>query len=66
MKLLLDTAHLPDTTIARDGGILDGVTTNPSPAAVEAPFHRPPTDIGMARFNADWEAYQRALAAKRG
>jgi len=24
------------------------------------------TDLGMARFNADWEAHQRALAAKRG
>lgn len=35
-------------------------------AVMERLFHHPLTDIGMARFNADWEAYQRALAAKRG
>ncbi len=35
MKLFLDTAHLSDITIARDWGILDGVTTNPSLAAKE-------------------------------
>ena len=35
-------------------------------AVMESLFHHPLTDIGMARFNADWEAYQRALAAKRG
>lgn len=35
-------------------------------AVMERLFHHPLTDIGMARFNADWEAYQRALAARRG
>lgn len=35
-------------------------------AVMESLFHHPLTDIGMARFNADWDAYQRALAAKRG
>jgi len=35
-------------------------------AVMERLFHHPLTDIGMARFNADWEAYQQALAAKRG
>lgn len=28
-------------------------------------FNHPLTDIGMDRFNADWEAYQQALAEKR-
>ena len=35
-------------------------------SVMEMLFHHPLTDIGMARFNADWEAYQRALQAKRG
>jgi len=35
-------------------------------AVMESLFRHPLTDVGMARFNADWEAYQRALAAKRG
>jgi len=35
-------------------------------AVLERLFHHPLTDIGMARFNADWEAYQQALARKRG
>jgi len=35
-------------------------------AVLERLFHHPLTDIGMARFNADWEAYQQALAHKRG
>ena len=35
MKLFLDTAHLSDISAARDWGILDGVTTNPSLAAKE-------------------------------
>ena len=35
-------------------------------AVMERLFSHPLTDIGLARFNADWEAYQRALAAKRG
>jgi transaldolase len=35
-------------------------------AVMERLFYHPLTDIGTARFNADWEAYQRALAAKRG
>jgi hypothetical protein len=29
-------------------------------------FQHPLTDMGMARFNADWESYQRSPAAKRG
>jgi transaldolase len=35
-------------------------------AVLERLFHHPLTDIGITRFNADWEAYQQALAAKRG
>ena len=35
-------------------------------AVMERLFHHPLTDIGMARFNADWESYQRSLAAQRG
>ena len=35
-------------------------------AVMEKLFHHPLTDIGMDRFNADWEAYQRALTQKRG
>ena len=35
-------------------------------AVMERLFHHPLTDIGMARFEADWAAYQQALAAKRG
>ena len=35
MKLFLDTAHLSDIRTAREWGILDGVTTNPSLAAKE-------------------------------
>ncbi len=35
-------------------------------AVMEKLFHHPLTDIGMKRFNADWEAYQRALQSKRG
>jgi transaldolase len=35
-------------------------------AVMEKLFHHPLTDIGMGRFNADWEAYQQALAQKRG
>jgi transaldolase len=35
-------------------------------AVMERLFHHPLTDIGITRFNADWEAYQQALAAKRG
>jgi transaldolase len=33
---------------------------------MERLFHHPLTDIGMDRFNADWEAYQEALARRRG
>lgn len=35
-------------------------------AVMERLFHHPLTDIGMDRFNADWEAYQEALARRRG
>ncbi|HSQ38338.1 MAG TPA: transaldolase family protein, partial [Acidimicrobiia bacterium] len=35
-------------------------------AVMEMLFHHPLTDIGMKRFNADWEAYQQALQGKRG
>jgi len=35
-------------------------------AVMEKLFQHPLTDIGMKRFNADWEAYQRALQSKRG
>jgi transaldolase len=35
-------------------------------AVMEKLFHHPLTDIGMGRFNADWETYQQALAQKRG
>lgn len=35
-------------------------------SVMEMLFHHPLTDIGMARFNADWEAYQKALSHKRG
>ena len=35
-------------------------------AVMEMLFHHPLTDIGMARFNADWEAYQQALSRKHG
>ena len=35
-------------------------------SVMEMLFHHPLTDIGMARFNADWEAYQKALSRKRG
>jgi len=35
-------------------------------AVMEKLFHHPLTDIGMERFNADWEAYQQALLRKRG
>jgi transaldolase len=35
-------------------------------SVMEMLFHHPLTDIGMARFNADWEAYQQALSRKRG
>jgi transaldolase len=34
-------------------------------AVMEKLFHHPLTDIGMERFNADWEAYQQALARQR-
>ena len=35
-------------------------------AVMEKLFDHPLTDVGMKRFNADWEAYQRALQSKRG
>ena len=35
-------------------------------SVMEMLFHHPLTDLGMARFNADWEAYQQALSRKRG
>jgi transaldolase len=35
-------------------------------AVMEKLFHHPLTDIGMERFNADWEAYQEVLQRKRG
>jgi transaldolase len=35
-------------------------------AVMEKLFHHPLTDIGMERFNADWEAYQQALLRKHG
>ena len=35
-------------------------------AVMEKLFYHPLTDIGMERFNADWEAYQQALQSKRG
>lgn len=35
-------------------------------AVMEKLFDHPLTDIGMKRFNADWEAYQQALHGKRG
>jgi len=35
-------------------------------AVMEKLFDHPLTDIGMKRFNADWEAYQQALHNKRG
>jgi transaldolase len=35
-------------------------------AVMEKLFDHPLTDIGMKRFNADWEAYQQALQSKRG
>ena len=34
MKLFPDTAHLSDTLTTHEGGILDGVTTKPCPAAL--------------------------------
>jgi len=34
-------------------------------SVMEKLFNHPLTDIGMERFNADWEAYQAALADKR-
>ena len=40
MKLFLDTAHLADLETAKNWGILEGVTTNPSLAAKEGlEFH---------------------------
>ena len=35
-------------------------------AVMEKLFYHPLTDIGMERFNADWEAYQESLQRKRG
>ncbi|HSQ36703.1 MAG TPA: transaldolase family protein, partial [Acidimicrobiia bacterium] len=35
MKLFLDTAHIDHIRTARDWGLLDGVTTNPTLAAKE-------------------------------
>jgi transaldolase len=35
-------------------------------AVMEKLFDHPLTDIGMKRFNADWEASQQALHGKRG
>ena len=35
-------------------------------SVMEKLFNHPLTDIGMERFAADWEAYQQALADKRG
>lgn len=35
-------------------------------SVMEKLFHHPLTDLGMQRFNADWEAYQQALRDKHG
>ncbi|NIT94041.1 MAG: fructose-6-phosphate aldolase, partial [Actinobacteria bacterium] len=35
-------------------------------AVMDKLFNHPLTDIGMERFTADWEAYQQALADRRG
>jgi transaldolase len=51
---IVDSARLGADAATMPFGVMDKL------------FNHPLTDIGLDRFNADWDAYQKALAEKRG
>lgn len=65
MKFFIDTANVEEIKKANEMGVICGVTTNPSLIAkegrdfkqvIEQMKKHPLTDIGIAKFQADYKA----------